>query len=239
MTGLAYWINPEHLTTDTTERLQRSFVSDPARTVWLDNFLKPEHCDRLERVFSCEGVFEDAHQLYEEDGPNRTRPVGLAEWQAAGEAARFHHELKFLGPRPEYRMGIGFLTSLRYEKFLESDEYLDFLERLTGIQLGGVSASMLRITRFGHRLDRHSDAKPGRSLCSILYLSGGWDPAFGGRFRQYQGDKVLRALEPRRNRLVIFEPTADNIHDVERLTPRATDWERRAMTTWFAPKAAE
>lgn len=237
MRGLAYWINPQHLTSDATERLKRSFADDPARTVWLDDFLLPEHCDRLERVFSCEGAFEDARQIYNYHGENRTRAVDLAEWQDADEAARFHHELSFLGPRPEHRMGIGFLTYLRYGKFLESAEHLGFLYRLTGIPLGGVSASMMRITRFGHRLDRHSDARPTRSLCSILYFSGGWDPAFGGRFRQYRGDEVLRSLDPRRNRLVIFEPTADNIHDVERMTPQSAGWERRAMTTWFGPPA--
>ena len=231
--GLEYWINPRHLLPESTERLAAAFADDPMDTIWLDDFLLPEHFSRLRRLFTDEGEFREIYSVYDDTAKGGVRKVDAEEWRTTDPARWFHHELKFLGPKPEHRLGLGIVTYLRYGTFLQSAAHLAFLHRITGIGLGGISSSLMRITRHGHRLERHSDVSRHRRLCSILYLSDGWNPAFGGRLRQFRADAPPRSLDPLPNRLALFRPSVEDEHEVEHLTDQAIHYDRCAMTTWY------
>ncbi|PWC56396.1 2OG-Fe(II) oxygenase [Azospirillum sp. TSO22-1] len=234
MSGIERWIDPRHLHPDSMERMASSFAGDPLNTIWLDDFLMPEPFANLQRVFATEGAFEQVHRLYERAADGRARDVTPEEWRDAEPGRRFHDEMRFAGPKPEHRLSPGMVTHVRFRMFLQSAAHLAFLHRLTGLCAGVAPFSLLRITRYGQRLDRHNDFNHGRTLCSVLYFGTGWQPTFGGRLRQYEGDALVRALDPLPNRLVLFRPTLEQ-HDVEPLGPAAAHWERWAMTTWYAP----
>jgi Rps23 Pro-64 3,4-dihydroxylase Tpa1-like proline 4-hydroxylase len=231
---LASWINPRHLGSEAVERLASAFAGDPLHTIWLDDFLLPQHFSRFRRLFSEEGEFADTYGLRGEN-KRATHVASAEEWNAAGADRRFHHEQKYVQSKPEYRLGAGTLTYVRFCMFQRSAAYRDYLRRLTGVTLGEAPRNLLRITRHGHRLDSHNDTGPGRALCSILYFSEGWDPKFGGRLRQYRGSEPYRALEPLANRIVLFRPFREGLHDVEPLSDHAVGWDRYAMTTWYPP----
>lgn len=233
MHGPEYWINPQHLLPDSVERLAAAFTADPMHTIWLDDFLLPDHFARLRRLFTDDGEFADAYSLYDGALKAGVRKVDAGEWQAAGNAAQFRHELAFTGPKPEGRLGLGMITFIRYGDYLQSSAHLGLLHRLTGVRVGGVLANLARITRYGHRLERHTDAAKDRRLCSILYLSDGWEPAFGGRLIQYRAGVMPRSLDPQPNRLVLFHPGREEEHEVEHLTEHAVHYDRCAMTTWY------
>ncbi len=85
----------------------------------------------------------------------------------------------------------------------------------------------------GQYIPPHSDFMPIRDLCGVFYASSGWRPSFGGRFRHCGPGPDIVPIEPKANRLLLFQPRHDCRHDVESITEAGADWQRWSYSIWF------
>ncbi|MDE2302770.1 MAG: 2OG-Fe(II) oxygenase [Sphingomonadales bacterium] len=108
--------------------------------------------------------------------------------------------------------------------FMNGQEVLDFLERLTGIkrlvsdwQLGGGG---LHALRDGGYLNVHADfnlqrhLKLDRRINLLLYLNRDWQESFGGQLELWDADMTAcqKSILPLFNRCVIFNTTDKSFH---------------------------
>lgn len=228
--ALSGWIQSPHLDAARLSLCAARFSEDPVRTAVFDDFLLPERVAALHGLFREEGRFEEMAGLYGEGGGSQA--VSREDYAAAAAERRFDTELQLSGPKPEFRLGQGFLTWLKLSRLFGSPPFLEFLRLATGVEAAGVSGVLLRIMQPRHEIRRHSDFQGGkRKLCLVLYLNPAWPAEAGGRFRQFTPDGGCRYIDPRPNRLLLFQPMADLMHDVEPIT--ATAPERWACTVWL------
>ncbi len=217
-----------------------AFASVPYASVAIDNFLRPEKFAALQRVFSIESHFEERYTLWGlVDGRPRgdEEPVSAEVWHAASEERRAYVARRFAGAKPDYRMGQGTVTRLKFKELLGGSEFMSFLEGATGIRPATLSGMQIRIMSRGQYQGAHSDSRSDRVLCAVFYASTTWHPTFGGRFRHLGPGSLIAPIEPWPNRLLLFQPRTGCKHDVEPITD--SQWERWAYTLWFGTPLAE
>ncbi len=219
-----------------------AFASVPYASVAIDNFLGPERFAALQRVFSTEGQFEEKHFLWgwvngRTNGSEEAVPADV--WHAAPDAHRASSEAMFIRARPEYRIGQGIVTQLKFMELLRSADFMSFLEAVTGIRPATLTCAMARIFVGGQYIRPHGDFRSDRDLCGVFYASAEWQPSFGGRFRHRGPGSLIVPVEPWPNRLLLFQPRADCEHDVEPIAVAPAQWQRWAYTLWFGTPLAE
>ena len=230
------WIDPRHLDPAAQAVYAAAFATVPHASVAIDAFLRPEKLAALQRVFGIEGRFEERYFL---DGRGSRQAEGTEEvvsaeaWRAAPDTRRASLERTFAGALPEHRMGHGIITQVKFLELMGLPEFMGFLEAVTGIRPAMLSGKMIRIMEGGHYIRPHNDAGGGRTLCAIFYVSPGWHPSFGGRFRHRGPGPDIVPVEPRSNRLLVFQARPDCPHDVEPIAAAGARWQRWAYTLWF------
>jgi len=232
---LADWINPEHLSEAAQAAAAGRFASDPYDCLWLDDFLLPGRLDSLRDLFRQDGLFLPWFGLY---GASKDSPltfVDKAAFAAAPPERKFEEETVMRGPRPGREMSRGYLTHLKFLHFLAQPAFLGFLERLTGINPGGVHSCQVRISEPGHYVGPHKDSGRGRELCMVLYPGERWHPRENGHLIQFHPDGRTRKLEPRPNRLMMFRVSDRSVHAVEPVT-LAPRW---GYTVWMGRDGGE
>lgn len=107
---------------------------------------------------------------------------------------------------------------------LNSGPFIRFLEQLTGIDhllpdphlLGGGIHLSLRDGHLGIHADFnwHEKLQAHRRLNLLIYLTPGWQPAFGGELELWSCDGTRRehVVEPRFNRAALFATRSDTFH---------------------------
>ena len=236
------WIDPRHLAPVAQASCAAAFSSAPHASVTIDDFLQAEKFAALQRVYSTEGRFEERYYV------NRRRDdqmiakdeiVSAEVWRTVPNAHQASHERNFVGPLPFHRMGKGIITLAKFLELVNSLDFMDFLRAVTGIRPAALNGHMMRIMTGNHYVRPHNDAGPNRTLCAIFYASAGWNPRLGGRFRHLGPGSEPVSIEPRPNRLLLFEPRIDCPHDVEPITESGAHWQRWAQTLWFGGPPAE
>ena len=233
------WINARHLQPVAHAEYAAAFASVPYSSVVIDDFLQPDRLAALQRVFRTEGRFEERYYQWRrtEDG-KREEPVPFDIWQAGSDAERASVERVFVGSRPEFRLGVGIVAHLKFMELLRSGEWMDFLHVVSGIRPETLTGFSTRIMVGGQYVQPHSDFWQIRDVCGVFYASGGWRLDFGGRFRHRGPGPDIVPIEPRENRLLLFEPRADCTHDVEAITEAGKGWQRWACSMWFGTPAS-
>jgi hypothetical protein len=231
---LDQWIDSRHLAHAARVACRSAFALSPTASIVIDNFLRADKFAALQQVFSTEGEFEDRYYLWQptEDGRRETA-VPVETWRAAPAARRASLERVLVGARPAYRMGIGMLAHLKFVELLRSPELMDFFQSVTGIRPATLTGFVTRVMVGGQYIQPHSDYWHIRDLCGVFYASGGWQESFGGRFRHRGPGPEIVPVEPRANRLLLFEPRSDCMHDVEAIADAGKGWERWACSMWF------
>lgn len=235
---LEHWIDPRWLEPATRRELAARFAVDPQDSLAIDGLLRPDRLEGLRRLFTVEGRFvEEFCRKAQADDPSR-QEVAVSEesFRSLPEEQRASVEALLAGPMPGFELGRGMLCHLGFSVLLNSPEFHAFLESVTGIEPGEVLGVMTRRFGPGHFLTPHSDSTDGRRLCAVFYVSDGWQPAYGGRFRHYPGTGDPVEVAPLGNRLLLFRPLPHRVHDVEMLNPAAGGWRRCAYTIWYGRK---
>ena len=171
--------------------------ADPYPHIVIDDFLSLESVAELARVFP---------------GPD--------------DAVAWDH---YAAPGLEVKLGCGdetrFPVPIREAIYqMNAGPFVRFLEKLTGIPhlltdphlLGGG----MHLTRLGGHLGIHADfnwhklLQAHRRLNLLLYLTPDWRPEYGGELELWDttGTRLVRRVEPRFNRAVIFTTRSDTFH---------------------------
>ena len=231
---LENWVDPRHLEAAAQAAYAAAFALVPFTSVVIDNFLRPDKFAALQRVFRIEGTFRQRHYLWEWDAGGRSeRAVTPEVWHAASGSVKAFVEGVFDGPDPDYRIGEGIVTHYKFVSLLGSAEFMSFLREVTGVKPATLTGLLARTMSGGQYIPPHSDFMPTRDLCGVFYASEGWQPAFGGRFRHCGPASNPIPIEPRPNRLLLFQPRHDCRHDVESVTAAGANWQRWSYSIWF------
>jgi hypothetical protein len=233
---LENWIDPRHLVPATQASWAAAFSAAPQASITIDGVLQADKFTALQRVYSIEGRFEERYYVNrrrDNDNLSKDEIVSAEQWTTVPNSDRASQERSYVGPQPLHRMGKGIVTLAKFLELVDSPEFMNFLGAMTGIRPAALDGHMMRIMGAGHYVRPHNDAGPNRVLCAILYASDGWQPNFGGRFRHLGPGPEPIPIEPKPNRLLLFEPRVDCPHDVEPATQRGARWQRWAQTLWF------
>jgi len=117
------------------------------------------------------------------------------------------------------RGGWGEVTQSTF-KYLEADDFITFLEQLTGINDLLPDPSLhgggLHMIKKGGKLGIHADFNKlgilDRRINVLIYLNKDWESEYGGCLELHDGNQCVHKVEPIFNRMVIFNTTNDSFH---------------------------
>jgi hypothetical protein len=237
------WINQEHLEPARQAMYSAAFMSVSYPSIVIDNFLRPEKLTALQNFFETEAKFEEkffVKSRLQEHSFGAEDAVSAESWHVTPERHRASMEYIYAGPHPDYLMGSGTITNMKFGELLRSPNFMNFLERVTGIRCMTLTGIMTRVMIGGQYIKPHHDFRPDRDLCGVFYLSAGWHPTYGGCFRHRGNGSDSVQIEPLPNRLLLFQPRTELLHDVEPISQAGAEWRRCAYTLWFgSPLATE
>lgn len=137
----------------------------------------------------------------------------------------------------------------RVLRFLNSRDFVEFLESLTGIralvpdpELFG--AGMSCVVRGGHLdihadFNVHEDLDAYRRLNLLVYLAEGWRPGYGGELELWDADmtRAVQTIPPLLNRAVLFETTDCSFHGHPNPINGPPGWVRRSISLYYYTRA--
>jgi Rps23 Pro-64 3,4-dihydroxylase Tpa1-like proline 4-hydroxylase len=119
---------------------------------------------------------------------------------------------------------------------LNSPEFINFLNEITGLELIGLSTLFLSKYKSGNFLSPHSDKGNGK-LAFVINITPNWKPQYGGilHFMNDERTEIIQSFVPEFNSFVIFNvPEPNGIpHFVSHIAPNVR-FNRFAITGWFA-----
>lgn len=147
-----------------------------------------------------------------------------------------------LASRGEYRFGP---ATLEFVHFLNSQPFLEFLSRLTGI--GGLipdpyfnGGGFHEIRRGGFLkihadFNKHPDLRLDRRINLLLYLNENWQESYGGHFELWDKDitRCVKKYLPVFNRMVIFSTTDLSYHGHPDALTCPGDRSRRSLALYY------
>jgi hypothetical protein len=222
------WIAERHLDEEVLTTYRAAFEGDPAKMLVVEDFLRPDVASTLAGFMATDGDFSVEYGLYSADGG-----VDAEAWDAAPDADRFFRYGKLTGVKPEAALSDTALTYMRFRRFVTDPAFRAFFEELSGLSLGESDDFGGHAFRAGDFLRDHDDANKDRRLALVMYLSPGWEPAFGGALRMEDPTGDVRRFDATFNGLVVFDTLAGTTHRVEPVEEAAGDRARCTIGGWF------
>jgi hypothetical protein len=226
------WVAAEHRQPDAMGRYRQAIHQSPGRAAILDGFLQPARLSALRELFTGDGRFEPAYGLFS----RQPHEVTAEEYAAAPAEDRFYHYHALVGAASGREMSPGMVHHALFTMLSRSSAWKSWLADILGDELAVQTGMHARRMTRDMGMKRHSDNGHG-SLCAVLYLDDGWQPAFGGTFFQdNQGERVIE-VAPLANRMLLFSPANGLIHGVAPFHQAMGNWERRSYTMWYGTSA--
>ncbi len=236
---LATLVDSRHLSSAAIARLRHD---EAANRHWVvDNFLAPHLLPLIREVVEHAGDFEDNLKLA--PAARAPRPAGYdgirgkvdkTTFEAAPESDRFIRQQRLIGMRPGFEGSRAAKAEAFVRRMLASRPLHQWLDALTGISVSQTGGINLKLHRPGDFLRPHSDARPGRKLCAVIYTHADWAPVFDGRFVLHCVDGTHKRIDPLPNRMIVFDVMQENVHAIEPLGHIPKGWLRVNYTAWFA-----
>jgi Rps23 Pro-64 3,4-dihydroxylase Tpa1-like proline 4-hydroxylase len=228
---LESWIQPQHLEDRALDAYQGAFTSHPARMAVVRDFLQPQVAERLSRFLAVEAEFAPQFGLYSIE-----TAVTEEDWLRAADRDRLFRLGKLVGTPPQFRTSPNALTYLQFRMTFQRPEFKAFFERISGMSLGDSDDFGSHAMAAGDFLRPHSDDNRNRRLALVIYLTPGWEPAFGGSLRVIHKDESFTDVEPEYNSVVAFDVLTAPEHLV---LPIKSSGDKRRLTIggWY-PKPA-
>ena len=120
-------------------------------------------------------------------------------------------------------------------KCMSSQEFIDYLNQITDLNLTSLNTLFLSKYKSGHFLSPHSDKDNGK-LAFVLNLSKFWKPQYGGvlHFLDKDRKEIIESFVPSFNNLILFEVPKEGIpHFVSHVAP-SIKHNRYAITGWYS-----
>jgi len=198
--------SPACLDPDALARARRGFRSHPLRLLVLDGVLDGRAALAVRSFFDQGVSLSASHGLYSANGA-----VAERRWSAAPVEDRMFRFRVMTGATESESEGA--VTFAQLEHALLGPVGGELFEALSGQTLGGPTPVTVYAYGPGDFLARHSDRGGGRQVAFVLYL-GDWQPGEGGELRLWHADGRKVDVEPRFNRLVLFDLAAHRHHEV-------------------------
>ncbi len=235
------WFNPRLLSGETPIRALSAEQGAP-RLFVIDDLLLPKRLEALRALYRDSETWPEIFSLFRVRGKEMTSGrVSRGAWDTAPQADRFYAFRQYAG-------GEGALTAARaqllgFNLVLTHGDLLALLGAATGVVLEpNVETAALSLGP-GHFQRPHNDVAAGRLLCGAFYLGDGWKPEFGGLFEMAARERVFFEVEPRANRLVLFDPNEQTgmelgkpeipLHQVRPVMAAAGRWRRHSLSIWW------
>ena len=226
---LSTWIQPQHLQEDVLFSYRKSFEEHPARFVVLKQFLTDPMAERLAKFLKDEAEFRSEYGLYSVED----EAVSEEKWQVATDEDRFFRLSKITGAPPQYRLSPNMLTYLQFRRAFQTEGFKSFFEELSGMELGWSDDFGSHSMKAGDFLRAHNDDNRNRRIALVIYLTPGWEPAFGGTLNIVDAQGRASKVEAEYNSMVVFDVAAGTTHFVEPIDPAAADRTRLTIGGWY------
>lgn len=220
--------------------LRSAFISEPNRHVVLDEVIEPSILTSLRQVVSEHGQFSANLKLRSSSAHLRTDDARQHPWVStenfalADNADKFISQSRLVGAKPGHEESVAIRAERLMRAVMHSNDFLAWLSAISGASLTRAGGINLKLHGAGHFLRKHSDKRRGRKLCLVHYLHEHWEPSFGGRFILHRENGDFHAIDPVPNRMIIFDVTQENFHEVEPLGQIPEGWFRINYSAWFA-----
>lgn len=221
---LARWLHKSLLSPERQAQARTDFEAHPMRILVLDEVFRPKVAERLFQRLEGTRFIQD-FGLYAE--------VRVSEevWAAASSTERFYRYGVVERTGTRARKKVPTLVGALFDLF-ESEELRGLVSRLTGMPLGHTEPANLHAMGPGDYLRPHNDRNDGRKLAMVAYLSKGFQAEWGGSLR-FLGTSGMLTVEPRFNRLVIFDVNTHVAHHIDMLREGPPERRRFSAGTWF------
>ena len=227
--SLSHWINKKHLEKEAIASIQNIPPEEYKRGIILDDFLLKEKADAIFHFVEEEAKFEDHYKIKAQQ-----KPVEESVFSQTPDKERFLSRLKVSGAKEAGSMSKNWLIYTLLLNFCEKD-LPRYLEAVTGDSLF-CSVQMTYSHTHEHFIRRHSDYKPERKICLVLYLSKNWQKGDGGELVMEDDRGNAKSIENIYNRLVIFQPNEETMHYVKPHSEQGKEKNRICHVAWFHEK---
>ena len=227
--ALSPWIQSRHLEEATFQSYREAFASDPAKMIVLRDVLVPDVATQLETFMADGADYSTEYGLYSRPD----EPVPAGDWESATTDDRFFRYSKLTGIRPEAALSDPTLTYMRFRAFVTEPPFKDFLEAVSGIDLGPGDNFGVHAFHAGDFLLDHDDSSKNRRIAFVTYLSRDWRPEYGGALFMEDPQGDVRTFDAEYNSMVVFDTLAGTTHHVGRIDDAAGDRARRTFGGWF------
>jgi Rps23 Pro-64 3,4-dihydroxylase Tpa1-like proline 4-hydroxylase len=211
------------------------------------DFLAPESAERIHEILANETPWGVAYnegtrvvQLSAEQARQLTAEQRQRVSASINERARHGYQFfYYFFPMLEASMTEGYPAMPLFDvlRFLNGDEFLAFVRRLTGFDSIRWADAHATLYRAGHFLKYHTDEKPSdQRVCAyVLSFTKGWGRDWGG-YLQFFNERydVEEGLRPVFNALNIFTVPVD--HSVSQVAAYAPG-SRFSITGWLRADA--
>jgi hypothetical protein len=225
-------IQAQHTTPEGVERHRAAFRGDPMHVLVIDEALDTALANAAAHFLATEAAFTMHYAACPDEAPaggHGAQRMTAEEWAATPPERRF---LRFgIGPG-EPGATPGWKAYLALREALCDERFRRYVECLSGYALGPLVGLSAHAMSTGDLLAPHDDVNPWRVLACNLYLSPDWHAGYGGALRMTGRDDRERLIEPRFNRLVLFEVAAHKSHCVEPIAA-PPGVRRLSLAGWF------
>lgn len=233
--GLSTWIAPDHFRPENLDGYRRTFAAHPVRLSILRSFLRDDIACRAAEFLEREAEYQPQYGLYSR--PSDGQPVTADEWSRAEPGDRFFRFRAVSGVQERFRLGTNVLAYLKIVRALADVRFTAFAETISDLGLGPLHLNVHGMMA-GDFLHAHTDARDQHRLAFVLFLSRGWDPAFGGALHLTDGGGGEWTVEPTYNTLALFDISAHHEHWVTPIEAAAGTRARVTIGGWIENRPA-
>lgn len=227
--ALDQWIQPQHLTAEGIQSYRAAFESHSAKVLQITDFLHENVAGKVSHFLTKEANYEPIYGLYGVKG----HAVAADEWYSAAEAKRFYFYNMLGSTNPQQRLSPNLLVFMRLRQTLSGAAFKGYISAVSGLSLGEATATKVHQLRQEHFLKPHDDTEHGRRVAFIIYLSNGWQPAYGGALQIVERDGKQTQIEALFNSIAFFDVTKHEQHQINDILPAAEDRSRLTIGGWF------
>lgn len=220
--------------------MKQQFLSTTNRFVVLDNFLREDHLPPLRTLMLEQAEFKanlklktSAQVFGNASKQERRGRVDEALFEASRDDEKFISQWIFDRPKRGMEHEPPFRTHKLISRVLGLPGMYRWLEAISDQQIRSITPINLKAHGAGHFLHKHQDKTGGRQLCAVLYLHEHWEEDFGGHFILHLHDGSEHKIAPMPGRLILFDASVTNFHEIEPLGNIPEGWLRLNYSFWY------
>jgi len=226
------YLQSQHLEQSQIQEYANTFTSDSLRVLQINDFLNCEFANHCADFLANDARFKDVYGLYQKQGDN----VSESAWLSTPDEKRFYFYQMLIGSRNP--LSSHSLQYIKLRQLFFSPQFKQYIQRITGIELGDVTPIKTHRMQAQHFLRQHNDTRNNRIIAFILYLSPQWQYTDGGILRIVGNTDQENELLPSFNSLAVFDVTSHQYHYISPLSPTSANkrYGRFSINAWFYKK---